>query len=336
MERTRSKLQNATQAARRLLEEDFDQQLEGIYDILPDGEVVAAPGAHLDARGRLLRNKLVAAFGTITERGLAPKAARAMLLREAAFTTLNRFAALKLAEARKVIRESVAGGDQSSGFKEFCTLAAGLVALPDKGYRLYIECIFDEVGREVRVLFDRREVAGILWPRPPALAGLLDILNSADLAGVWSRGRDAGLDLPVFQRRRRTPPDARRIGRTAEQPRVGRAQPVFHPALRGGFSRRQHPGAALVRDVPGPDTSLKSECEYLVYRPNEVFLAAGEQEPEPATADSPDNRPVYIPHRMRKDPRDIKVIDIGVGSAHFLMYCFGLFLDHLRGSLGHG
>ena len=188
---TRSTLQNATQAARRLLEEDFDQQLEGIYDILPDGGVLDAPGAHLDAHGRLLRNKLVAALGHYRQRGLSPQAARAMLLREAAFTTLNRFAALKLLEARKVIREPWPGASNPAASRNFARWPPGLVALPDKGYRLYIECIFDEVGREVRVLFDRREVAGILWPRPPALAGLLDILNSDGSDRGLERGRNA-------------------------------------------------------------------------------------------------------------------------------------------------
>ncbi len=73
---TRSKLQAATQAMRRLLEEDFDKQLEGIYDILPNGTVPATPGAHLDARGQLARAKLVAAFDHHCRHGQDPRAAR--------------------------------------------------------------------------------------------------------------------------------------------------------------------------------------------------------------------------------------------------------------------
>lgn len=42
----------------------------------------------------------------------------------AAFTTLNRFAALKMLEARGLIQECVSKGDRcTSGFKEFCGLA---------------------------------------------------------------------------------------------------------------------------------------------------------------------------------------------------------------------
>lgn len=329
----RSKLQNATQAMRRLLEEDFDQQLEGVYDLLPAGTVVATPGAHLDARGRLLRAKLVAAFDHHCQRNLAPRAARAALVREAAFTTLNRFAALKLAEARQVIRESVSRGDQSSGFKEFCTLAEGLVALPDKGYRLYIESICDELGREVRVLFDRREVAGILWPRPPALAALLAILNGDDLRSVWSEDETLGWIYQYFNGE-----EERREMRKSAAPRNSRELAVrnqfFTPRYVVAFLADNTLGRLWYEMQQGA-TRLKSACDYLVYRPNERFLAAGEQAPAAAdddagndandhAGDHADGRPVYIPHRARKDPRDLKVIDIGVGSAHFLMVCFGI------------
>ena len=60
-------------------------------------------------------------------------------------------------EARELVQECVSRGEQSAGFKEFCGLAPGLVQLPDHGYRLYIETLFDELSTEVKVLFDRRD-----------------------------------------------------------------------------------------------------------------------------------------------------------------------------------
>src|SRR2546426_8593760 len=35
---------------------------------------------------------------------------------------------------------------------------------------------------------------------------------------------------------------------------------------------------------------------------------------------------VYIPHRLKKDPRDLKSLDPACGSGHFLLYCFDLLL----------
>ena len=50
-------------------------------------------------------------------------------------------------EARKLVQECISRGDESAGFKEFIAIAPGLVTLPDKGYRLYIETIFDEIAK---------------------------------------------------------------------------------------------------------------------------------------------------------------------------------------------
>ncbi len=183
---TRNLIQRATQRARKLIEDDFEQQLEGTFDIRLDGIIPDEPGAHLDAEQRVVRAKLVAAVEHLSA-GVQDRAeAVAVYLREAAFTALNRFVALKMLEARALVQECISRAKQSSGFKEFTGLAPGLVQLPDHGYRLYIESLFDEIGREVRVLFDRRDPASLLWPRRRALADLLNILNAPELAEVWS------------------------------------------------------------------------------------------------------------------------------------------------------
>ena len=161
----RNHIQRATQAARALLEREYAEQREGTFDIRLDGMIAAEPGEHLDASQRVLRAKLVAAVEHLGAGGLKKAEAVVSYLREAAFTTLNRFVDLKMLEARGLVQECVSRGEQSAGFKEFTGLAPGLVQLPDHGYRLYIESLFDEIGCEVRVLFDRRDPASLLRPR---------------------------------------------------------------------------------------------------------------------------------------------------------------------------
>src|SRR5207247_6691830 len=139
------------------VEGEFGEQLEGQFDIRLNGRIAPEPGAHLTPSERVLRAKLVAAVEHFRAGGASASEAVLAYRREAAFTTLNRFVALKMLEARKLVQECVSRGDQSSGFREFTGLAPGLVDLPDGGYRLYLECLFDELGREVRVLFDRRD-----------------------------------------------------------------------------------------------------------------------------------------------------------------------------------
>src|SRR6185503_18844589 len=96
----RDALRTAIVKARRLLEKEFQEQLEGTYNILPDGGILSnAPGDPI-VRARLLDLIQHHCAGG----GTAPEAVD-RVAREAAFTVLNRFAALKMAERRGLVRE---------------------------------------------------------------------------------------------------------------------------------------------------------------------------------------------------------------------------------------
>lgn len=152
---TRNAVERATQRARQLLEDDFASQLEGTFDVLRTGVVAARAGAHLSARQTFLRDRIVAAVDHKRAAGMKAPEAVADYLRDAAFTALNRFVALKMLEARELMQECVTKGEKSAGYKEFCGLAPGVGLLSDgTGYRLYIESLFDELSTEVKVLFD--------------------------------------------------------------------------------------------------------------------------------------------------------------------------------------
>jgi|GEM_PF-4987604 len=58
---TRNLIQKATQDARHLLESEFAEQLEGIFDIFSDGHIASSPGEHLNAEQCIIRGKIVAA-----------------------------------------------------------------------------------------------------------------------------------------------------------------------------------------------------------------------------------------------------------------------------------
>ena len=296
---TRNKIQRATQDARRLLEVEYAEQLEGTYDILPDGTIAAELGEHLSPAEGLLRARLVAAVEHKRAGGLKPAEAVDAYLREAAFTTLNRFVALKMLEARELVQQCVSCGEQSSGFKEFSGLAPGLAALPDHGYRLYIESLFDEIGREVRVLFDRRDPASLLWPRRQALLDLLEVLNREEIAEVWGEDETIGWVYQYFNG------DAERsqMRKESQAPRNSRELAVrnqfFTPRYVVQFLTDNTLGRIWVQMQKG-QTAL-AELDYLVK----------EDEPTP---------------RAKKDPRDLKILDPACGSGHFLLYAFDLLL----------
>ena len=330
---TRNKLQRATQQVRRILEEEFAEQLEGTFDILPDGKILPEAGKHLDARQRLTRQKLVDAIEHIKAGGKRAQEAVDEYTREAAFTFLNRFVALRMLEARGLLQECVSKGDQSSGFKEFCGLAPGLSALPDDGYRLYLECLFDELSVEVKVLFDRRDSASLLWPRRGALAELLDILGQPDLAGVWSEDETIGWVYQYFN----SGEERKKMREESQAPRNSRELAVrnqfFTPRYVVEFLTDNTLGRIWYEMRQG-QTRLVDECRYLVRRPSEVILEEGQEPPADDSDDEQDlsqeellKKTVYIPHRAKKDPRDLKILDPACGSGHFLLYAFDLLIS---------
>ena len=325
---TRNRIQRATQAARALLEDEFAEQLEGRFDIHLDGTMASGPGSHLNAGERVLRAKLVAAVEHLRSRDLKPAEAVAGYLREAAFTLLNRFVALKMLEARGLVQECLSRGEQSAGFREFAGLAPGLVQLPDHGYRLYIECLFDEIGREIRVLFDRRDAASLLWPRRQALADLLDILNDPDLARMetedeqqmtlWHEDETIGWVYQYFNRDE----ERRQMRAESQAPRTSREL-----AVRNQFFTPRYVVEFLVDNTLGRTwyemrngkTGLVEQCQYLVQGTQEA--GEGEQETQAGVS-----HPTSIPSRARKDPRDLKLLDPACGSGHFLLYAFDVLL----------
>ncbi len=304
----RQKLERLTQAARRLLEQEFREQLEGRYDVLLDGRIGLAPGAHLSEQERVVWQRIVAAIAHRRRPGVSSADAVMGYRREAAFHTLNRFVALKMLEARKLVQECISRGEESAGFKEFCGLAPGLVQVAGKGYRLYIESLLDELGRQVKVLFNRLDPATLLWPRRHAFTGLLELLNDPELAAVWQEDETIGWVYQYFNGE-----DERRQMRAESQaPRNSLELAVrnqfFTPRYVVQFLTDNSLGQLWVEMRQG--ATRLAELDYLV--------KDSERLPRPA-----------------KDPRDLRVLDPACGSGHFLLYCFDLLAgDPSRGLAG--
>lgn len=287
---------------RHLLEGEFKAQLEGTYDILADGSISADGGA-LTAEQAGERTAIVAAIERKRSSGMRPDEAVADYLRDAAFTILNRFVALKMLEARGLVQECVSRGLDSSGYGEFTGLAPSLLLLPDdRGYRLYLESLFDELSTEVKVLFDRRDPAAVLWPRRGAFEDLLKELNRTELAGVWDDDETIGWVYQFFNGAE----ERKKMREESQAPRNSRELAVrnqfFTPRYVVQFLVDNTLGRTWLQ-MHGDGSRLGELCEYFV-------------------------RPVDEPldSRTRKDPRDLRILDPACGSGHFLLYAFDLLL----------
>ena len=328
----RSKLQKATQEARRLLEEEFSRQLLETYDInVAAGRWSEEPGAHLQAEQRLLREKLLAWIEHRSSQINDEKEALLLALREMAFTALNRFVALKLMEARELVRPCVSGGLESEGFQDFTAVAQGLVVDQESSYRLYLETIFEDVSRELRALFDPRDPASLLWPKRTALLELLDILNRLELAELWREDETLGWIYQYFN----GDAERKKMREESSAPRNSRELAVrnqfFTPRYVVEFLTDNSLGRIWYEMRQG-DTGLKERCRYLVRRPNEIWLQPGEEAPAEVVADDTLTQEellrqaVHIPYRPLKDPREIRMLDPACGSMHFGLYAFDLYL----------
>src|SRR5260370_33114999 len=241
---TRHFIERATQRARKLLEEDFSSQLEGTFDVLRSGTVAAKGGAHLSARRGFQREKVVAAIEHKRAAGMTAVEAVTDYVRDAAFTTLNRFVALKMLEARDLVQDCITKGEQSAGYREFCGMAPGVALLPDAaGYRLYIESLFDEFSTEIKVLFDRRDAASVLWPKRQTFDKLLAILNTKELLAIWGEDETIGWVYQFFN----SSEERKEMRDKSQAPRNGHKL-----AVRNQFFTPLYAGQVLTDNTLGP------------------------------------------------------------------------------------
>lgn len=302
---TRNRLQRFVNDARRVLEEEFTRQLQNDYGMDPNAGTVAelASLRHInDAQretARILRDTLAhyTASGDMNAiQGLD------RIVREQAFTVLNRLAALRMAEARGLLVESVGNGFQAKGFQLYARLVGTGLGETGDAYRIYLFSVFDELAQDLPGLFDRYSPHGRLFPREAALLQVLNLINNAEIAPLWSEDETIGWIYQYFNSK-----EERKAMRDASQaPRNSREL-----AVRNQFFTPRYVVEFLVDNTLGRlwfnatsgTTALRERCQYLLAKPDDM--------PQAAT--------------KLRDPRTLKLLDPACGSMHFGLYAFDLF-----------
>jgi hypothetical protein len=335
-----NKLRQVAIQCRKLLEEAVSHELQGKFGIYAGSK---KDEVHIENESRMMHladedcaysKDILDHFEHIKALGYRPKDALAQLIREIAFTHLNRLCAYKMMEARGLIRESVSRGLKSQGFlfyladheedeKRYNT------GQQDVAYRHFLNWLGGTLSEEVGVLFSPTNATNRLYPPQRVLDEIIGLLNNEELAGIWSQDETIGWVYQYF-----TPKELRdQARRESTAPRNS-----YELAFRNQFFTPRYVVEFLTDNTLGciwyemrkGDTKLKDRCLYMVHRPTESFLTKG-QEPPKATESMDDlsqeellKQPVYIPHRPKKDPRELKILDPACGSGHFLLYCFDL------------
>jgi hypothetical protein len=343
----RNKLRGVVTQCRKLLEDSVSHELQGKFGIYTQKNAVQvdddARMTHLSTEERAARKDILTYFEHIKARGFKPKDALDQLVREIAFTHLNRFCAYKMMEARQVyvgdqrFRDAVGKGVNSNGVKFYLAEHPEDERLystgkQDVAYRHYLDWLGGLLSEEIGVLFNPNDSANRLYPTQKVIDETLALLNDEALAEIWTQDETIGWVYQYF-----TPKEVR------DEARKESAAPrnSYELAFRNQFFTPRYVVEFLTDNTLGRiwhemrkgDTKFKNQCQYLVRRSNEVFLTEGEQPPKEIAAEQNDlaqeellTKPVHIPHRPKKDPRELKLLDPACGSGHFLLYCFDLLL----------
>ncbi len=213
-QQVRNKLRNVVTQCRKLLEESIAQQLEGVFGIRAGKKNAVriedqTRMSHLSDEDQQYRADLLDHFQHIQARGFKAKDALDQLIREIAFTHLNRLCAYKMMEARDVyvggqkFREAVSRGTGSNGFKFYLADHPEDERLFNTGqqdiaYRHFLDWLGGLLSEEIGVLFHPNDPANRLYPRQKTLDDLLALLNEQELAGIWEQDETIGWVYQYF------------------------------------------------------------------------------------------------------------------------------------------
>ncbi len=307
---TRSRLQRFVTDARRALEEEFTRQLQNDFGMDPVAGTVTPIESlrHINDQqretARILRDTLdhYCAGGDMDT-----KAGLDRIVREQAFTVLNRLAALRMAEARGLLIETVGSGFQAKGFQLYARLAGTGLGETGDAYRVYLQSVFDELSLDLPGLFDRYSPQGRLFPREAALLQVLALINHGEIEPLWAEDETLGWIYQYFNSK-----EERKAMRDASQaPRNSREL-----AVRNQFFTPRYVVEFLVDNTlgrlwfnwTGGETLLRDRCQYLLMKSDEWPGAT----------------------KRLRDPRTITLLDPACGSMHFGLYAFDLFQEVYR------
>ncbi|MGE4096272.1 MAG: BREX-1 system adenine-specific DNA-methyltransferase PglX [Candidatus Binatia bacterium] len=331
---TRARLREFVSDARTLLTAECTRQLQHEYGMDPaTGEAVELSSLPPldDTRwetARILRDTLAHYLATSPSGGRTEALQR--IVREQAFTILNRLVALRMMEARGLLLESLARGYQSRGFQLYQRLAGSSLGETGDAYRCYLASLFDEFALDLTVLFDRFSPQGRLFPYETALLELLGLMNHPEIEPLWAEDETIGWIYQYYNSQE----ERRQMRADSAAPRNSRELAVrnqfFTPRYVVEFLTENTLGRLWYEMTKG-QTVLAGQCRHMVRRPHEVFLQSGQEtaaQEELQGGRSQEElleRPVYIPFRALKDPRNITMLDPACGSMHFGLYAFDLY-----------
>jgi len=283
----RTALERLVQRARRWTEDDLSTTLSGRFGIDADGGVQPLESLALTNAGIAVRDDLLEIVDHLRGEGETPAGAIARLVREGAFTHLNRLFAVRIAEAVGLLPETTARGIASAGFRDFTEVAPN-VATTDWGrFAVFVRLCGDELASDVPTLFDPRHPLLPISLTESTLERVITAMSDVSEA-VWAAPDTLGWVYQFFN----TTEERRAMREASPAPRDARELAVrnqfFTPSYVVDFLVHNGLGAYLAAAYPG----LFDDLVMLIDRPT---------------------------HRREIDLAAVSVLDPACGSGHFLL-----------------
>ena len=282
----------------RELTEDIREQLN-LYGVGNDGTLLPAERlAHLPEQEAFVARQL---RQSVAHRAASMKRKDAVetVVREQVFTVLHRVVALRMAEEREAIPQTVSAGMQSEGFGVYLINIGSSSLGRFEWYREYLFAVLDELSLELPVLFDRYRAEGVLFPTENAFFALLEALNAPELAPVWREDETLGWVYQYFN----DPAERKKMrekGAPADSYELAVRNQFFTPRYVVRFLVDNSLGR-LWAETTGDRAALSDTAGMLALNPDDELSA---QKP--------------------RDPRTLRVMDPACGSMHFGLYAFDL------------
>jgi hypothetical protein len=331
----RSKISSLVQQAKSLLMKEVEEQLQQYYGIRPDGTVLmieqlTTAESEIIYTAQLLRQRLEYLKANLADKKNQNIEAFRQLVREQAFTILNRFASLRMAEERGIIYETIRKEYNSDGFQIFDDITGqGQTATQYIRYKLYLYAIFDELALDLPSIFDRYSPYALIFPSEQAMNRLLSIINNEDvtyhreeglqIVNLWKEDETIGWIYQYYNSREEISAMREASGAPRNSQELAVRNQFFTPRYVVQYLTDNSLGRIWYEMTKG-NTVLKTVCPYLITQPSEVFLEKGESKPENGNEEAQ-----HVEYRAIKDPREIFMLDPACGSMHFGLYCFDLF-----------
>ncbi|MGB9177492.1 MAG: hypothetical protein WCB46_12275 [Methanoregula sp.] len=211
-------LREMTLQARELLIKEAQEQLEGVYGL--DSRLDFAKKERIPAFREMpvllrIRRKVEKRLEDEVSAGLIRPEAVQKLIKEAAFTHLNRLVAFKMMEKRGLIEGTLDRYQDSRGYMFYLAEpehteelrlceTGGLGQNPlgegprDVAYKHFLLHQCQLRSQEIKVLFDPDDLPSKLFPRPRALKALIELLNRPELEAAWGEEETIGWIYQYF------------------------------------------------------------------------------------------------------------------------------------------